>query len=406
MADTIHQQIYKLHNQHHVTHSSGKKVSIGVVRMANINPMIAVAKILLATPPSANYQYHFCIYHSQFPLALRSYKESRLDKTLTRYDEKTLWQQPEIANALKTDELNKTSVENHVFIVLGTSVVEVGRDHDYDWAIAEPSSLRSIIQLAGRIQRHRQAPPSDANLVVLNQNIRALKGEKVAYCKPGFETREFPLNSKDLNELLTTELDNISAIPRIVEPKAIKADDFKKSAKNNSIANATDLFSIQEHRSLRITLDVMGEDLKHKVFYNSPNPASLWWNENPAIDWSAEFIRQTEFRKSQAQEEFILRLEEGETLTWSQIDDTRYPPVYIEQSNRFIDEKQSVELAQGNHWWFNVSVEETYQTFVDKLDKSLQQISETFGVIGLREPNKDQELNWHWHAQLGVFDIK
>ena len=148
------------------------------------------------------------------------------------YDEKTLWQQPEIANALKTDELNKTSADNHVFIVLGTSVVEVGRDHDYDWAIAEPSSLRSIIQLAGRIQRHRQAPPSDANLVVLNQNIRALKGEKVAYCKPGFETRELPLNSKDLNELLTTELDNISAIPRIVEPKAIKADDFKKSAKN------------------------------------------------------------------------------------------------------------------------------------------------------------------------------
>lgn len=30
-----------------------------------------------------------------------------------------------------------------------------GRDHDYDWAIVEPSSMRSIIQLAGRIRRHR-----------------------------------------------------------------------------------------------------------------------------------------------------------------------------------------------------------------------------------------------------------
>ena len=408
VVDTIHQQIYALHNQYHVTHSSGKKVSIGVVRMANINPMIAVAKILLAMSPRANYQFHFCIYHSQFPLALRSYKETRLDKILTRYDEHALWQQPEIANALKADELNKTSADNHVFIVLGTSVVEVGRDHDYDWAIAEPSSLRSIIQLAGRIQRHRQVPPTTANLVVLNQNIRALKGEKVAYCKPGFETLELPLNSKDLNELLTTDLDNISAIPRIVEPKEIKADDFKKSKKDNSIANATNLFSIQEHRSLRITLDVMGKDLKHKVFYNSANPASLWWNENPAIDWSAEFIHQTEFRKSQPQEEFILRLEEGETLTWSQIDDSRYPPVYIEQSNRFIDENKVIELAQGNNWWFNLSVEETYQIFADKLDESLQQVSETFGVIGLREPSKeqDQELNWHWHEQLGVFDIK
>ncbi|WP_342804626.1 type I-F CRISPR-associated helicase Cas3f [Alteromonas sp. M12] len=406
VADTIHQQIYELHNQHHVTHSSGKKVSIGVVRMANINPMISVAKILLAMSPRANYQFNFCIYHSQFPLALRSYKESRLDKTLNRYDEQAIWQQPEIAKALKADDLNKVPVDNHVFIVLGTSVVEVGRDHDYDWAIAEPSSLRSIIQLAGRIQRHRQAPPTTANLVVLNQNIRALKGEKVAYCKPGFETPELPLNSKDLNELLTTELDNISAIPRIVEPKEIKADDFKKSPKDKYIANAANLFSIQEHRSLRITLDVMGADLKHKDFYNSIKPASLWWNESPAIDWSAEFIRQTEFRKSQAQEEFILRLEEGETLAWSQIDDTRYPPVYLEQTNRFMDENKTTELAQGNHWWFHLSVEETYQIFADKLDESLQQVSETFGVIGLREPSKDQELNWHWHEQLGVFDNK
>lgn len=405
VADTIHQQIYELHNQHHVTHSSGKKVSIGVVRMANINPMIAVAKILLAMSPRANYQFHFCIYHSQFPLALRSYKETRLDKTLTRYDQQALWQQPEIANVLKADELNNISADNHVFIVLGTSVVEVGRDHDYDWAIAEPSSLRSIIQLAGRIQRHRQVPPTVANLVVLNQNIRALKGEKVAYCKPGFETPELPLNSKDLNELLTTELDNISAIPRIVEPQ-MRQGDFAKATNNKNkkeSANAIKSFAVQEHRSLRITLDIIGGN-KKDLFYNSEKPASLWWNEKQPIDWSAEFIHQTEFRKSQPQEEFILRLEEGETLTWSQIDDTRYPSVYLKQSNRFIDENKTIELAQGNHWWFNVSVEETYQIFADKLDESLQQVSETFGVIGLREPNENQELNWHWHEQLGVFD--
>jgi CRISPR-associated endonuclease/helicase Cas3 len=36
----------------------------------------------------------------------------------------------------------------------------------------------------------------------------------------------------------------------------------------------------------------------------------------------------------------------------------------------------------------------------------MQQVSETFGVIGLRESSKEQELNWHWHEQLGVFDNK
>lgn len=408
VAEVVHQQIHQLHTQHHVTNNKGKKISLGVVRMANINPMIALAKILLAMSPKPNYQCHFCIYHSQFPLALRSYKESRLDKTLTRYNQDALWQQPEIANALKADDLSNSSVENHIFIVLGTSVVEVGRDHDYDWAIAEPSSLRSIIQLAGRIQRHRQVPPTSENIVVLNKNIRALKGEKVAYCKPGFETPTLPLSSKDLNYLLTTELDNITAIPRIVQPEMCQGDFAKAPIIHDKklSANPVKSLSVQEHRSLRITLDVIGGDIKHESFYNSTKPASLWWNENPAIDWSAEFIKQTEFRKSQPQEEFILRLPENETLVWSQIDDTRYPPIYIDQANCFIDQNQSIELAQGNSWWFNVSVEETYQYFADKLEINLEKTSEKFGVIGLREPKKEEELNWHWHEQLGVFDIK
>jgi CRISPR-associated endonuclease/helicase Cas3 len=408
VSEVIQQQIHQLHNQHHVTNHNGKKVSLGVVRMANINPMIAVAKILLAMSPKPNYRFHYCIYHSQFPLALRSYKESRLDKTLTRYNHETLWQQPEIINALKTDELSASPAENHVFIVLGTSVVEVGRDHDYDWAIAEPSSLRSIIQLAGRVQRHRQESPKYENIVVLNKNIRALNGEQIAYCKPGFETLEQPLSSKDLNVLLNNELDNISAIPRIVEPK-MSTSHFLKAANNENkkcSANPVKSFSIQEHRSLRVTLDVIGGD-KKSSFYNSSKPASLWWKEDVAIDWSAEFIKQTEFRQSQPQEEFILRLPEDEILVWSQMDETRYPAVPIEQANRFIDENNTIELAQGNSWWFNVSVEETYQYFADKLEINLEQISEKFGVIGLREPKKDEEVfNWHWHEQLGVYDIK
>jgi CRISPR-associated endonuclease/helicase Cas3 len=398
VAEVIHQQIHELHQAHHVTHSSGKKVSIGVVRMANINPMVAVAKLLLAIPALDNYQLHYCIYHSQFPLALRSYKESRLDKALTRYDSEQLWQQPEIAKALKT-----SAAENNIFIVLGTSVVEVGRDHDYDWAIAEPSSLRSIIQLAGRIQRHRQQPPESANLVVLNQNIRALKGEKVAYCKPGFETPDLPLSSKDLNELLTTELDNISAMPRIIEPKWQQAD-FAKDRKNTKLAaNPVKSLAIQEHRALRISLDTLGAN---ENFFNSAKPASIWWSETPAIDWSAEFIKQTEFRKSQPQEEFILRLPEDEELVWSQVDDTRYPPKYITQDNRFIEDKL-IDLAQGNRWWFTKDVVQIYQHFADQLNITSEKVSEKFGVIGLRETTeKEEAINWHWQQQLGVYEIK
>jgi len=400
VASSIHQHIHILHDQHHQTHPSGKKVSVGVVRMANINPMIAVAKVIMSLSPNEDYQFHFCIYHSQFPLALRSYKESRLDSTLTRYDENALWQQPEIQSALKN-----STCQNQVFMVLGTSVVEVGRDHDYDWAIAEPSSLRSLIQLAGRIQRHRQKEPTSANVLVLNQNIRALNNEKTAYCHPGFETSELPLSSHDLNQLLNGELDAISAIPRIVEPKMLKQDFYQnihgqRSKNAGFTANPASSFAIQEHRSLRINLNIVNKD--SPPFYRSFKEASLWWLTS--MNWNAEFIKQTQFRQSQPQENFILRFDEGEELVWSQYDETRYPVKLIAQDTRF--KKDEFRLAEHNHWWLDKSVEKIYQLYAEKMDTSSEKISLDFGSISLREPRETQDINWFWHQQLGVYEIQ
>ena len=251
VSTVIHHHIHTLHNNHHQQNSSGKKVSVGVVRMANINPMIAVSKALIALKPQEDFSLHYCVYHSQFPLASRSFKESRLDQTLSRYDEKQLFQQVEIKAALE-----RSTTTNNIFIVIGTSVVEVGRDHDYDWAIAEPSSLRSLIQLAGRIQRHRQQRPSTPNLFVLNQNIRALNNQKIAYCHPGFETTSLPLASHDLHQLIDLELETITAIPRILEPSFELSDlAVDDSADNRPSAKKINSLAKQEHRALRTTLN-------------------------------------------------------------------------------------------------------------------------------------------------------
>ncbi|WP_438357140.1 hypothetical protein, partial [Burkholderia cenocepacia] len=52
-------------------------------------------------------------------------------------------------------------------------MTEVGRDHDYDWAIVDPSSMRSIIQLAGRVWRHRpEKIATQANILLLPTNWR------------------------------------------------------------------------------------------------------------------------------------------------------------------------------------------------------------------------------------------
>jgi len=305
----------------------------------------------------------------------------------------------------KRQVLHNSKTQHHVFIVLGTSVVEVGRDHDYDWAIAEPSSLRSLIQLAGRIQRHRQQKPSCANLLVLNQNIRALHNEKTAYCHPGFETPELPLNSHELNQLLDGELDAISAIPRIVEPTMIKKNFYQnvhaERIKNRGFpANSVGSFAVQEHRSLRINLDKSGDS--SPPFYRSFKEASLWWQA--PMSWNGEFIKQTQFRQSQPQETFILRFDEDEELTWSQYDETRYPAKLVAQDKRF--KKDIFRLAEGNHWWFDKSVEQIYQFYAEKMDVSSEKISLDFGKISLREPRENQDINWFWHQQLGVYEIK
>ncbi|MGM3371966.1 hypothetical protein, partial [Escherichia coli] len=88
-----------------------------------------------------------------------------------------------------------------------TPVEEVGRDHDFDWAIIEPSSSRSIIQLAGRVLRHRklEQDSQQPNIALMQYNLKGLRGAKVAFEKPGFEVdspkANFILETKDLSRL-------------------------------------------------------------------------------------------------------------------------------------------------------------------------------------------------------------
>ncbi len=58
LAQTLHQHMIALHGDHRSTHKSGKTVSFGLVRMANINPLVAVAQALMALPSPENYRIH------------------------------------------------------------------------------------------------------------------------------------------------------------------------------------------------------------------------------------------------------------------------------------------------------------------------------------------------------------
>ncbi|NHW60030.1 hypothetical protein HA378_33205, partial [Escherichia coli] len=58
-------------------------------------------------------------------------------------------------------------------------------------------------------------------------------------------------------------------------------------------------FLVQEHRALRFALEAMPKP----EFYHSGNEANRWWVDEAG--WNAEFIQQTEFRKSERQEAFV-----------------------------------------------------------------------------------------------------
>ncbi|MDH0897416.1 MULTISPECIES: type I-F CRISPR-associated helicase Cas3f [unclassified Pseudomonas] len=203
---------------------SGKRVSFGLVRMANIEPLFEVAQELLRLGAPEDHRIHLCVYHSRFPLLLRSAIEQRLDTSLDRRKPEAIYERAEIRRAI-----DASPERNHLFVVLGSPVTEVGRDHDYDWAVVEPSSMRSLIQLAGRVQRHRNQPCRTPNILIFDTNLRHFSSARgrdgqplAAFVRPGFEDEHaladapFRLTSHRLGKLLRAdEYHTIGATPRI-----------------------------------------------------------------------------------------------------------------------------------------------------------------------------------------------
>ncbi|PSW33518.1 type I-F CRISPR-associated helicase Cas3 [Photobacterium phosphoreum] len=380
LSSHIQQAIYTLDERHRQVAPNDKTISIGLVRMANIEPLIAVGESLLSMPTSDNTCVHYCFYHSQHPMAVRAHIEQQLDAVLMRdpNNPQAILELPQIKTALE-----QQPQQHHIFVVVATAVAEVGRDHDYDWAVVEPSSMRSIIQLAGRIQRHRQCVPNSPNIMILSKNIKALLGADVAYCKPGFEQPKnninkghLQLNQHDLTQLLMADdYQVISAYPRFMEPTTLKPP-----------------FSLieLEHYALIYTL-----------FKDSAKKVEYWWLQ-PYLHLFGEYQSQTRFRDSRPQTEYHFFIDnEDQTLSIK---------VRDEYSGEFVNKTELFHLAaidniaSGNQAWFDCQYSVVYDGLSDIFDKDSEQISELFGGINLNDSNKTPRF--YYHPWLGVFEGK
>jgi CRISPR-associated endonuclease/helicase Cas3 len=253
--ERIKVQVENLHHQHHtIDLQTGKKVSFGVIRVANIPPCVALTQYLLNAPWSKQVAPRVMAYHSRQVLLLRNEQEKHLDKVLKRKERNSeqpkAFFDPDIRH-----HLDSTQCEHIIFILVATPVEEVGRDHDFDWAIIEPSSYRSIIQLAGRVLRHRKPEKNiqHANIALLQYNLKGLRKADVAFEKPGYEkNNRFKLNTKDLKRLLHVEQETIAinAIPRIVEYQPLNAKEKLADLEHAVLANDLTNYTAQGAKSL------------------------------------------------------------------------------------------------------------------------------------------------------------
>ncbi|MGF1764385.1 type I-F CRISPR-associated helicase Cas3f [Aliivibrio kagoshimensis] len=377
MAKVIRQSVIELHQQHALVVAS-KKISIGLVRMANIDPLIQVGKYLIAQGTPVDTIIHYCIYHSQFPLLQRSKIEKQLDNALSRHSEKEWLVNSEIRSIVE-----KNAEKNHIFVVLATAVAEVGRDHDYDWAIVEPSSMRSIIQLAGRVQRHRKQVPVCENIHILSKNYKGLKGKSPCFEKPGFETQELRFMTNELSGLGIDNEFEVNAIPRIKTPNTLSV--------TNDIAPKFCSFNELEHFSQKLRL--VGS-IKQK------NNASLWWNNK--VTWCGELQRLQPFRLSLANDDFIINFTRTDKVIWQKKVPKIFPPQFVNTTD-IAKKPEDIAVGLRNVFWGDFNLKDEIAQLARVLSVNEEYVREKFTYLSLRKLDENSPEQWQCHPNLGIY---
>jgi CRISPR-associated endonuclease/helicase Cas3 len=399
----------RLHQAHHsMDPVSGHRVSFGLVRMANIEPLFEVALALFRQQVPQGHRVHLCIYHSRHPLLVRSAIEQQLDRTLARHDPRAVFSLPEIRQ-----RLDAHPEQDQIFIVLGSPVTEVGRDHDYDWAVVEPSSMRSLIQLAGRVRRHRPGPVDSVNVLIFDHNLRHFRQPgRAAFCKPGFETDtpDFHLLTHDLHALVRPEeLAVIDARPRIVpkadlEPKEHLADLEHARLRRQMLPSAvpTSPTTSTIARGLTSRARTQAAVTPPALELN----ASTWWDATPQDTTLTGILQRIQpFRQEPRPPDVTLALlpdEDGErALLHRVMDDPKrgqnlYVRVDRSQIHRLPDEAVHGERIQP---WGMTNYLSALTELATALDMPLDLCAKRFGTVAV--PGGQQEEGWRYHSALG-----
>ncbi len=407
-------QLHQRPQNHVVDPASGKCVSFGLIRMANIGPLFDVARAMYTNGLMQNdVRVHLCVYHSQFPLLMRSTIEYELDIILKRPPNRD-GSDPALQHASVRAVLNACPEQHQIFIVLGSPVTEVGRDHDYDWAVVEPSSMRSFIQLAGRVRRHRSGAINDVNLSVLDRNLRSFKSDdsKAAFCRPGFEmdkvsedivdenysepdtARFFHLRSHRLQNVLVKYTRGREQWPINATPR-IRVDD-------DAFDPRTNLIDLEHARMHDTTLPhVDGEKLRTPP----KRSASLHWHSREAL-WLTGILPQLQrFRYDSMSHMDVVLLpdENDEKLVFHQVKKGQRRGEFdcIPSENLRAQLRDDELFRAGDVTpWLQVDLMQALEHIAQEQALTLRSAAQRYATASLPVCHQNHQ-GWDWHPALG-----
>jgi CRISPR-associated endonuclease/helicase Cas3 len=404
-ARVVLEQAWQLHQQphNHSTDASGQRVSLGLIRMANIAPLYDVALAIYALgAPVSGVRIHLCVYHAQFPLLLRSAIEQQLDTLLNRRGAKA-GHDPALHRPALRAIIDAHPEPDHLFIVLGSPVTEVGRDHDYDWAVVEPSSMRSLIQLAGRVRRHRSGAVGGVNMVVLDSNLRHFKDKgKAAFCKPGFEmnpqppgscdaAQNFYLHSHSLRQLMTRFVKNDESWAVDAQPRIEVA-----TVQYHPRHHWADL----EHERMR---DAMLQRSATSKYTTAPERGALLHWAHPGQLWLTGLLPQFQrFRHDPQLRDDVALIpdEEEETLRLHRVQDgeRRSDKLYVPIHQNLCHPVPAAQLVSLSVTpWPQVGLMEELAALAQAQGLTLEQCAKRYAMVRL--PHNDN--GWWFHDALG-----
>lgn len=363
--------IEQLHNNNYVIDkNTKKKISIGIVRFAHIDTCIQFSK-QLDSYENDNVDIKFISYHSRNILLIRNEIERYLDKVLHRDNEKG--DIVSFEDILINNHIEKSKKKNIVFIVVATPIEEVGRDHDFDWAIVEPSSYRSIIQLSGRVLRHRTKYINHPNVLILEYNFNSLENdEKFVFRNPGYEiSNKFKLKTHDLKQILNEKVLNtsINSIPRLKESD-----------------NVNDEFINIEHRLIESFLLPDERAL-------GPESVNGYYSGN----WYLTGLPQiyAKFRDSSENKKIYILLDEDEQLNFYEKDD--------KQNITPIKNTYHLEIEQSKiqNSWLNLNYNEILEFYSQRMNLSKNHIMNIYCYLEI--PKSYIDNGYIYSIDYGMF---